>query len=378
MTIKKGLEGVTVTESSISYIDGNKGKLTYRGYSIEDLAKNSNFEEIVFLLWYGRLPKKNELESLKRKIRSQRNIDEGCIPIMERGTKQTDSMDVLNTITSYLAQSDPDLNKNDREANIRKGIRLTAQFPTIVAYYWRLHQGKKPVLPKQDLMPGANFLYMLNGKLPSELQAKAMELDFLLTAEHGINASTFATMVATATLTDLHSAVAAGISTLKGPLHGAARRRVYEMLGEIKKPENAEKYVMKKLRKKQVIMGFGHRVYKAMDPRATIFKQVAKELAEESGNSKWYDISIELERVVLRELVEKKGKPIYPNVDFYTGAVNKYLGIPAQLTTGIFAVSRIVGWTAHILEQHENNKLIRPRAKYIGAKGLRYIPIEKR
>ena len=219
---------------------------------------------------------------------------------------------------------------------------------------------------------------MLTGKIPSELQAKAMGLDFLLTAEHEMNASTFATRVATSTLTDYHSAIVSGICTLKGPLHGAARKYVYEMLEQIKKPENAEEYVVQKLAKHEVIMGFGHRVYKTLDPRAKIFKEIAKQLAEESKNYLWYDISVALEKVVYRELVEKRGKPIYPNVDFYTGAVYKYLGIPKELSTGIFAIGRIAGWTAHILEQLQDNRLIRPLAKYIGPSDLKYIPIQER
>jgi len=219
---------------------------------------------------------------------------------------------------------------------------------------------------------------MLNGKLPTELQARAMELDFLLTAEHGINPSTFATMVTTSTLSDLHSAVLSGISTLKGPLHGAARRLVYKTLEEIKSPNNVESYISNKIKKHERIMGFGHRVYKTFDPRAKIFKQVTKQLAEESKNDKWYNISTKMEEVILREFVQKRNKPIYPNVDFYTGAVYKYLNIPAELSTGIFAMGRIAGWTAHILEQNKNNRLIRPKAKYVGPMSAKYIPIKKR
>jgi len=376
--IKRGLEGVVVGESSLSSIDGKKGKLIYRGYDIKDLADNSNFEEVIYLLWFGKLPNKSQLQSLKNKIRKERKLDSSCISILKKGIKQTTSMDVLKTITSYLAQTDPDLNKNDEAANIRKGIRLAAKFPTIVAYYWRLKQGKKPIPPKIKLSPGANFLYMLNGKLPTELQARAMELDFLLTAEHGINASTFATMVTTSTLSDLHSAVLSGISTLKGPLHGAARMLVYRTLEKIKSPNNVESYITNKIKKHERIMGFGHRVYKTFDPRAKIFKEVSKQLAEESKNDKWYNISTKMEEIILREFVQKRNKPIYPNVDFYTGAVYKYLNIPAELSTGVFAIGRIAGWTAHILEQNKNNRLIRPKAIYIGPMSAKYIPIEKR
>ena len=376
--IKRGLEGVPVCESTISYIDGKKGKLIYRGYKIEDLALNSSFEEIAYLLWYKKLPNKKELSKFTKKLRSQRKIDSSCYAIMKKGSRQTDSMDVLNTLTSYIAQSDPDLNDHSQEAVIRKATRLTAKFPTIVAAFWRIKNGKKPIPPKTNLDSGANFLHMLTGKISTPLQARAMEIDFILTAEHGLNASTFATMVSTATESDLHSSIVSGISTLKGPLHGAARRKVYEMLEDINSPKKAKQYILQKIKKHERIMGFGHRVYKSYDPRARIFKDVVHLLAKESKNYKWYDISIEIEKTILKEFVEKKGKPIYPNVDFFTGAVYKYLQIHPQLTTGVFAMGRVPGWTAHILEQSENNRLIRPKAIYIGRKSAKYIPIEKR
>jgi citrate synthase len=376
--VKEGLEGVVANETAISVIDGLKGILKYRGYNINDLAKHSNFEEVAFMLWFGKFPTKLQLGLFQKKLRAERKIDPSCIPILRKGSKNMSSMDALRTLTSYLGQFDNDLNKSDTKAIVRKAIRLTAKFPTIVAYYWRIRQGKKPIPPKQNLSHGENFLYMLTGKIPSKVQARAMELDFLLTAEHGMNASTFTTRVATSTLTDLHSAIVSGICTLKGPLHGAAREKVFDMLDEIKYPNNVEPYVLNKIKKNERIMGFGHRVYKTTDPRAKIFRQVSKLLADEIENQKWYDISTEMEKIVTRELVEKKGKPIYPNVDFYTGAVYKYLGIPKELSTGIFAIGRIAGWTAHILEQLSDNRLIRPRSKYTGPLNKKYIPIGER
>ena len=374
----KGLEGVLALETSISSIDGKKGILKYRGYRIKDLAEHSTFEEVLYLLWFKKLPTKKELTNFTKKLRSERQIDNKVLQIIKTCPRNASGMDVLRTAVSYLAQCDGDLKDNSFEANIRKGIRLAAKFPTVVAAYWRIKQGKNPIIPKSNLGHGENFLYMLTGKLPSKLHARIMELDFILTAEHEINASTFAARVAISTLSDLHSAVVCGISTLKGPLHGGARAEVYKMLEEIKVPKNAEKHVMNKIAKKQRIMGFGHRVYKAMDPRALIYKVELKKLAEEAKNNVWYDISIAIEKTVLRELVEKKGKPIYTNVDFYTAGIYKYLNIPVELSNAVFALGRIAGWTAHALEQYSDNRLIRPRAKYVGTESATYVPIEKR
>ncbi len=376
--IKEGLEGVVIGETSLSSIDGVKGKLIYRGYDIKDLAENSNFEEVVYLLWFGKLPTQLELKQFQNKLRKERDIDSSCIPILKKGAKNMSAMDALMTITSYLSQFDPDLNNDTPESNIKKAIKLTAKYPTIVAYFWRLRNGKHPIPPKTNLGHGENFLYMLTGKVPTKTEARAIELDFLLTAEHGINASTFATLVATSTLTDIHSAMLAGLATLKGPLHGAAREKVYQMLDSIGSENNVSPWLKQAMKNKERIMGFGHRVYKTYDPRALIFKDISKQLADESKNKKWYSMSAAIEDFVIKEVVQKKGKPIYPNVDFYTGAVYKYLNIPIQLSTGIFAIGRIAGWTAHFLEQREHNRLIRPKANYIGKRNMKYIPIEKR
>ncbi len=375
---KEGLEDVIAAKTQLSFIDGKRGILEYRGYNINDLAKYSDFEEVTYLLWYGRLPNKKELQDFSKKLRSERKIDAGVIKILKICPKNIDAMDALRTSISYLAQCDKDLNNNSQEANIRKGIRITAKFPTIVAAFHRTKNGKKVIPPNPKLSHGANFLYMLHGKIPNEIEAKAMEADFLLTAEHELNASTFTARITVSTLSDLHSAVCSGIGALKGPLHGGARAEVYKMLDNVKSPDRAETYIKGLIDKGQKIMGFGHRVYKYYDPRALIFREIARQLAQNAKDSRWYDISLKIEETVVKELVEKKGKPIYPNVDFYTGAVYKYLKIPPELSTAIFAIGRIAGWVAHCLEQYSDNRLIRPLALYVGPHDQEYIPIEKR
>lgn len=374
---KKGLEGVIATETSISYVDGENGRLLYRGYDINELAEFSNFEEATYLLWFNRLPKKEELDNFRKILRSERGLDKKYLKVL-KGCEGSIPMDALRTSVSFISHFDADLTDNSFSANIRKGIRLAAKFPTIVASHWRLKQHMKPIEPRSDLAHGENFLYMLTGKIPNELSSHAMEQDFLLTAEHEINASTFTARIPVSTLSDLHSAIVAAICTLKGPLHGAAREEIYKLLDEIGIPENAESCIMDKLSKKEKISGFGHRVYKTMDPRAKILKRLARELAESKDDYMWFSISENVEKTVLRELVEKQQKPIYPNVDFYTAAIYKYLNIPMELTTSIFAIGRIAGWTAHCLEQYADNRLIRPLGEYIGQKNLRYIPIGKR
>jgi len=272
--IKKGLEGVVALESSISSIDGKKGKLTYRGYDIKNLAEKSSFEEITYLLWFGKLPNKTQLASFKRKIVANRKVEKKTLEVLKGCPNNANAMNALQAAVAFMGLCDVDLNSNSFEANIRKGIRLLAKFPTIVAAWWRIRKGKKIIQPNPKYSHGENFLYMLTGKRPSKEEVKSIELDFLLTAEHGLNASTFATRVAISTLTDLHSAIVAGIATLKGPLHGGARKEVYKVINEVKSPKNADKYVMNKIKKHQRIMGFGHRVYKAYDPRANCLRSI--------------------------------------------------------------------------------------------------------
>lgn len=376
--IKEGLQDVIAAKTQLSFIDGQKGILEYRGYNINDLAKYSNFDEVTYLLWYGKLPSKKELYLFSKKLRSERKINPDIIKILKTCSKNIDAMDALRTSVSYIAHCDPDLSDNSTESNLRKGIRLAAKFPTIIAAFYRVKYGKKVIQPNPKLPAGANFLYMLHGKIPTDIQAKAMETDLVLTAEHELNASTFTARVTVSTLSDLHSAICSAIGTLKGVLHGGARAEVYKMVEKIKSPDRAESYINNLLNKGIKIMGFGHRVYKTYDPRALIFKEVSHQLAQEAKNSKWYDISKKIEDTVIKELVEKKGKPIYPNVDFYTGAVYKYLDIPSELTTSIFAISRISGWVAHCLEQYADNRLIRPLGLYIGPHNQKYIPMEER
>mgnify|MGYP001571748042 CR=1 FL=1 len=376
--LKRGLEDVVVARTELCFIEGEKGILEYRGYSINDLAKNPNFEEVIYLLWYGKLPNKKQLSDFSKKLRMHRKIDSDVIKIIKKCYKNIDAMDALRTAVSYLAQCDPDLNDNSTEANIRKGIKLAAKFPTIVAAFYRIKSGKKIIPPNPKLLAGANFLYMLHGKVPNEVESLAMETDFVLTAEHELNASTFATRVTVSTLSDLHSAICSGIGTLKGVLHGGARAEVYKMLDEIKSATRAEAYIKNLIDKGEKVMGFGHRVYKTYDPRALIFREVAKKLGKNVNDMRWFDISIKVEETVIREIVGKKGKPIYTNVDFYTGAVYKYLKIPPEITTAIFAIGRIAGWVAHCLEQYNDNRLIRPLGLYVGPHNQKYIPVEKR
>ncbi len=376
--VKRGLEGVVAATTKLSFIDGNAGILEYCGYNINDVTRFATFEEVMYLLWYGRLPTKKELTIFSQKVRRERRIDASIVRIIKTCAKRIDAMDALRTAVSYLAQCDPDLQNNSAEATIRKGIRIAAKFPTIVAAFYRVKQRKKVIAPKVNLPPGANFLYMLRGTIPNEIEARAMETDFILTAEHELNASSFTARVVVSTLSDLHSAICAGIGTLKGQLHGGARAEVYKMLEEIQSPERAEAYIQRALRQGQKIMGFGHRVYRTYDPRAKLFKETAQALAKSKGDKKWYEIATKVEDVVIRELVEKLGKPIYPNVDFYTGPVYHYLGILSELTTAIFALGRIAGWVAHVLEQYADNRLIRPDAIYTGPHNLKYIPVEQR
>lgn len=363
--IQKGLDGILALETKISNINGEEGILEYRGFRIEDLIKLS-YDSIAYLLLYGKLPSTKEGEDFSKQLRSKREITENTLGVLQLCNFNIEAMDALRTAVSHMSHCDPDLNDNSFEANIRKAIRLIAKAPTIVANFQRVREGKESIEPRANLSHGANFLYMLKGKEPTGLEAKIMETDFILSAEHELNASTFSTRVTSSTLADIHSAVISGLGTLKGRIHGGARLATMEMLDEISTPENVEKYITNRLENKERIMGFGHRVYRTIDPRARVFKRLAKEIAEQTDNMKWFEISKNVEELVLQELVEKRNKPIYPNVDFYAGVVYKYLDIPPKLATAIFAIGRISGWLAHIIEQYNDNRLIRPRAKYVG------------
>lgn len=373
----RGLEGVVVAQTELSRIDGEKGRLIYRGYEIEDLAEHATFEEVCHLLWFGELPNEKQLADLRAKLAEAREVHPDIIEMLRRLPKDTHPMAALRTAASMLASYDPDAEDMSDEANVRKAIRLTAQLSTLTAAFARLREGKEPVAPRTDLGLAANFLYMLTGEEPDELASRIMDVAFILHAEHGMNASTFSARVTVATLSDMHSGVTSAIGTLKGPLHGGANERVMKMLIEIGEPEKAEAWVRAALERKERIMGFGHRVYKAMDPRAPILRTLAEKLAEKGGNTKWLEISEVVQRT-MREEMEKRAKPIYPNVDFFSASVYYTLGIPSDLFTNIFACARVSGWTAHIMAQLADNRLIRPKAEYVGPEGKKVQPIAQR
>jgi len=362
---KAGLEDVVAGESAICYLDGDRGVLAYQGYDIRDLAnadKGASFEEVCYLLWHGRLPTRPELGDLQTQLASARMLPEPIFRAM-RSLPKVGGMDALRTLTSMLGHYDPEAGEMSAHANYRKAVRLTAQIGSIVATWGRMAAGGGPIDPDPAMGHAANFLYMLTGQRPSALAARAFDVSLVLHADHELNASTFAARVAAATLTDIHSAMVAAVGTLKGPLHGGANADVMKMLLDIGKdagPERAEEYVRAKLARKDKISGFGHRVYRTEDPRATHLRRFSKLLGEKSGQPQWYAMSERIEALIKNE------KKLYPNVDFYSASMFYSMGIPIDLYTPIFAVSRISGWTAHVLEQYKNNRLIRPRTDYIG------------
>lgn len=369
--IKEGLEGVIVAESDICKIDGIKGKLYYRGYKIEDLAKGS-FEETAYLLLYGYLPTKRELETLSNALKRRRALPAHIMRLMKTFPKSTTPIEALRTTTSALAAGDPEANKVSLGNHVGNGISLIAKFPTIVASYYRINKGLKPIKPSSKLSHAANFLYMLKGKIPNKTEERAMDMDFILHAEHGFNASSFAARVTISTLSDMHSAFTTGIGTLKGPLHGGAAMEAMKMLLEIKDPKRVNAYVKNALSKHEKIMGFGHRIYKTYDPRARVLNKMAKEISQMHHNMKWYNMAQNLELAMARE------KNLYPNVDFYSSIVYHNLSIPEGLDTPIFAIGRSAGWVAHCVEQYQSNRLIRPLELYVGPLNLKYLPLEKR
>ncbi len=362
--INKGLEGIEVLETRISYIDGDEGILEYRGHDIGDLAK-MDFETVTHLLIHGHMPSDQEMESFRLDLRSVRAIDEEIVETIRTCNFNIEAMEALRTAVSYQSHCDLDLKNMSIDANVRKATRLISKFPTIVAAFYRIHNGLPIVEPDPDLPHGANFLYMLNGDVPGELEAEIMETDFILSAEHELNASTFSARVTASTLSDMHSAIISGLNTLNGPLHGGARMAVMDYLTDLGTPEEAVEYVNTLVANKKKIMGFGHRVYRTYDPRALIYKELARRIAAEHPDKNYFAVAEAVERTVMAEFVEKKGKPIYPNVDFYSAVVYMYMDIHPRLATALFAMARISGWVAHILEQYADNRLIRPRAKAI-------------
>lgn len=369
----KGLEDIVAATSSICDVNGKEGRLIYQGYDIHDLAEHSTFEEVIYLLWFGRMPTKTELETISKELRNNRELPGDVVKLMKGLPKQANPMEVLRTATSALSMYDPDDEDNGREANIRKATRLTAQLPTIVAYWDNIRNGKDPVPPRNDISLAANFLFLLkNGEMPNDLATKSLDIALILHADHELNASTFAARVAASTLTDIHSAIVAAIGTLKGPLHGGANQEVIKMLIKIGQPDNVIPFVTKMFEEHKKVMGFGHRVYKTEDPRASHLRKMSEELGKLGNEEKWFQMSKLIEEMVLRD------KHLYANVDFYSASVYYMLGIPTDLFTPIFAISRMSGWAAHVLEQYSDNRLIRPRAEYTGPSNLKYTAIDKR
>ncbi len=368
-----GLEGVVVAESEISYVDGEAGKLVYRGYAIEDLAEHSTFEETTALLLDGELPTRSALDELTGSLAAERALDDRAMELLRELPTDAEPMAVLRTIVSAAGTVDPDSLDPSPEATRRKAIRLIAVFPTIVAAFDRLRNGLEPVAPSGDLGHAANFLYMLSGEDPDPEDARVLDVCLILHAEHGMNASTFSARVTAATLSDIHSAVTSAIGTLKGPLHGGANQEVMKMLLEIQEQGvQPAQHVREKLGRKEKVMGFGHRVYKTMDPRAPILRRFSRDLTERAGQSELYAMSEE----ILETMASEKG--IDPNVDFFSASTYYALGITPDLFTPIFAIARISGWCTHVEAQYAHNRLIRPRAKYVGKKGLSYTPLDQR
>lgn len=357
----RGLEGVVALESKICDIDGSAGRLVYAGYPIDDLARNVTYEDVVHLLWRGDLPTRSERDDLATQLRRTRTIPPSVVDLIDAAPSTASPMAVLRTAVSALGHEDGEVEDPSEEANRRKAIRLTARMPTIVASIARRQAGRSPIAPHPDLGMAANFLYMLDGQIPGPQASRIFDACLVLHAEHGLNASTFAGRVIAATMADMYGAITGAIAALKGPLHGGANLKVKEMLDEIRASgQDVETYVLAKLARKERIMGFGHRVYKTIDPRATFLREMLADLSDEKGDRSWLDMSNTLMAVLKRE------KNLHPNVDFFSASVYALLGIAGNLFTPIFAMSRVAGWSAHLLEQWDGNRLIRPRAAYVG------------
>ena len=370
----KGLEGIVATNSSICYIDGDQGVLAYRGIDIHELADHSSFEEVCYLLWFGRLPNRAELQELKLNLARERKLDASIISLLRQAPAHALPMDVLRTIVSALSFYDPEEKVNDHDANVRKAVRLTSQIAYVVAAYDRIRKGKPLVEPDRSLSHAGNFLYQLNGEIPSPTAERALDIALILHADHELNASTFAARVVAATLSDMHSAITAAIGALKGPLHGGANEAVFHILEAIDSSgADPVEYVKGMLAQKKKVPGFGHRVYHTEDPRATHLRSMSRDLGTSSGNPKWFEFSRKIEEFINAD------RKLNANVDFYSASTYRTLGIDIDLFTPVFAVSRISGWTAHVIEQLNDNRLIRPRAEYQGPLWPnQYVPMEKR
>jgi citrate synthase len=373
--VAEGLQDIVVAESSICYIDGKRGQLVYRGYDIDDLTDNATFVEVAYLLWKGNLPTKDQLTGLRHELNSARELPRDVLAVMLALPRDANPMRMLEACVATLGTTDPQADDLSPEANLAKSIRLTAQMFLITATWSRLRRGRAPIPFDEGRSLAENFLRCLSDSEPDDYAIRTFDTALILHADHELNASTFSARVAAATLSDLHSAVVAAICTLKGPLHGGANEAVMKMLEAIGEPENVEQYMKDLLGAKKKVMGFGHRVYKAKDPRAVILEKMSEELGKRAGQTKWYEMSHRVEEI-FQPTVAAKG--IFPNVDFYSASAYQVMGIPRDLFTPIFACSRTVGWTAHLMEQYADNRLIRPGSEYIGKMGLKYEPIEAR
>ncbi len=374
----KGLAGIVVAESKTSLVDGQNGVLIYGGYKIEDLAANALYEDVVFLLWNGRLPKAAELENLRREIASSAALPPEIIAMLKAFPRDADPMAVLESAVAALAFYDPDGKTNTLEASRRKAVRLVGQITTLCAAWDRIRKGSEPVAPRADLTLAQNFVYMLNGQEPDKTISDAINVYLVLLAEHGMNASTFACRVITATGADIHSAVVGGIGALKGPAHGGANAEAMRMFVEIGDPANVESWFDANVRNgTRRVMGIGHRIYKTLDPRASILERHARALAAAAGNMRWFDIAHDLAETALKDsyFIERK---LYPNVDYYSAIVLYTIDLDIDMFTPLFAMSRSAGWSAHIFEQMENNRLIRPDSDYTGPLDLKWIPPAER
>ncbi|MCS7070666.1 MAG: citrate synthase [Anaerolinea sp.] len=378
VVIHKGLDNVVVDESRLSLVNGTEGKLIYSGYKIEDLAANALYEEVVFLLWEGRLPKAAELEALRAEIAAGAVVPEPVMKHLQEYPKDAEPMAVLRTAVSLLGLYDPDSEDSSPEANRRKAARLTGQVTTLVAAWPRIRKGLPPIAPKPDLNLAQNFIYMLTGDEPEPNAVNAINAFMVLLTEHGMNASTFVARATTSTKSDMHSAIVSAIGTLKGPLHGGANTEAMRMFMEIGSPDNVVNWFNTYVKTGQKrIMGIGHRVYKALDPRAAVLRERAEALAKASGNLQWFEIAVKLAELARSDqyFIERN---LYPNVDYYSAIVLYTLNIDVDMFTPLFALSRMAGWTAHVMEQTANNRLMRPDVKYIGPMDLPWVPLSER
>lgn len=373
----KGLEGIVIGSSSISLVEGTEGRLSYRGYQIQDLAEKSSFEEVFYLLIHGELPNKQQLADFEEMMHARRDVPEEAMAVLRVLPKNGQPIDVLRTIVSTLALLDMDVDNTQREAIIDKAITLAARMPTILAAYDRLRNGKEPVTPNRELGHAANLLYMMNEAPPSNEDASALNTYFVLAAEHSFNASTFTAKVVISTLSDYYSGIVGAISSLKGAAHGGANQKAMEMMIEVGEVDNVQAFIDYALTTKRRLMGMGHRIYKTYDPRASQLNEHARIVAGRSGNTKWYEIAHKIDDISHSHpyFAERK---IYPNVEFYSAPLLYTLGFRPDMMPGLFACSRVSGWTAHILEQLEDNRIIRPNAEYVGSAIRQYEPISKR